>query len=108
MVAPISLALLAEVAARILLETRATGIFQLSAADQLSYAEIARHIAKRVGAAPELVRPARAAHTLDPRTLWLPDSARLGSARLAAELGITPPAAIAVVDEFLRVKGAPP
>jgi dTDP-4-dehydrorhamnose reductase len=40
-----------------LLRTRATGIYQLSGPQDVSYAEIGRHIAGMVGAAPELVEP---------------------------------------------------
>jgi len=40
---------------------RSAGILQLSARRQVTYVEIARHIAARVGASPDLVRPVAAA-----------------------------------------------
>jgi dTDP-4-dehydrorhamnose reductase len=42
-------------------QRRSAGIFQLSARREVSYLEIARHIAARVGASPDLVRPVAAA-----------------------------------------------
>jgi dTDP-4-dehydrorhamnose reductase len=41
--------------------SRSSGILQLSARRQVSYVEIARHIAARVGASPDLVQPVAAA-----------------------------------------------
>jgi dTDP-4-dehydrorhamnose reductase len=40
---------------------RAAGILQLSARREVSYVEIARHVAARVGASPDLVQPVPAA-----------------------------------------------
>jgi dTDP-4-dehydrorhamnose reductase len=44
-----------------LLSERAAGIWQLSGPRDISYAEIAAHIARRVGADLELLRPVAAA-----------------------------------------------
>lgn len=101
MVAPVGVAFLADAAARLLMARGATGIFQISAAGQVSYADIARHMARRIGACGALVRPVRAAERCDPATLWLPRFARLGSGRLAAAIGVMPPDPMEAVDAFL-------
>lgn len=100
-VAPIGLAFLADTAARLLTADGAAGVFQISAADQVSYADIARYIARRVGAPRELVRSISAAERLDARTLWLPQWARLGCGRLQSSLKVAPPNPFDCVDALL-------
>jgi dTDP-4-dehydrorhamnose reductase len=104
MVAPVGVTLLADAAARLLTAGSATGIFQLSAAEQVSYADIARHMARRIGAPERLVRPVEAAERSDPTALWLPRFARLGCARLTAAIGVAPPDPMEAVDAFLEAQ----
>ena len=104
MVAPVGVTFLADAAARLLAARNATGIFQISAAEQVSYAEIARHMARRIGAPERLVRPVEAAKQSDPAALWLPRFARLGCGRLTAAIGVAPPDPMEAVDAFLEAR----
>ena len=104
MVAPVGVTFFADAAARLLAAGGATGIFQISAAEQVSYADIARHIARRIGAPDRLVRPVEAARRPDLTALWLPRSARLGCARLTAAIGVAPPDPMEAVDAFLEAR----
>lgn len=101
-VAPVWLDLVARAAAGLLLDTDESGVFQLSATENVTYADIARHMARRVGASESLVRPVAAATRLDPKTLSLPVSARLSCERLRGALGIASPPALEAVDLFIR------
>lgn len=105
MVAPVSLDLVVSVAAALMERPTADGVYQLSANDQVSYADIAHWLAEAVGANPRLVRPASARDRKG--AMWLPDYARLGCRRLVRELGIEPPEARAALDYFLTGKSTP-
>jgi len=96
-VAPVSLDCAVDAAVCLLTGTEATGIFQLSARDQVSYADLAWMLARQMGADRGLVRPVRAADRLDPATLWLPAWARMSTQRLEKACGIVAPDARAVV-----------
>ena len=104
MVAPVGIAFLTDVAARLLAACGATGIFQISAAEQVSYVDIARHMARRIGAPEELVLPVKGALRSGLPPLWLPRSAKLGCGRIAAALGVAPPGPMAAVDAFLEAQ----
>jgi dTDP-4-dehydrorhamnose reductase len=76
---------------------RAHGIFQLSALREVSYVDIARHVAARVGAAPDLVRPVAAAA----RGIG-PGEAPRHASLACDEFGIGPIDPFEVVDAVLR------
>ena len=104
LVSPVWIDDVVDVATRLMFDTVETGIFQYSAENQLSYAEIAAYIAQARGYEADLIRPVQAAERLDPRTLWLPKSARLDCLRLSAATGDVPPRAQDVIDRFLGTR----
>ncbi len=69
---------------------RATGIMQISAAADITYATAARFVAKRLGAADELVQPITVAESGMPIE-HVPRHAALDTARLQTEFGFRPP-----------------
>jgi dTDP-4-dehydrorhamnose reductase len=86
---PVPLARAAE-ALLAVARARRAGVFQLSAEGDLSYADAARELARRLGAPAALVRPVRAG----PAGPGLPAPARhatLECGRLREELGLRPP-----------------
>jgi dTDP-4-dehydrorhamnose reductase len=87
--APIPTAL-ASAAIAALLEGRAPGVFQLAGPQDVSYLDIARHLADRLGAAPALVRAvsARAAGMPEGAT---PRHTTLDSTALRHRFDITAP-----------------
>jgi dTDP-4-dehydrorhamnose reductase len=101
LVSPVWIRDVADVAGRLLFDTCENGVFQYSSEDQLSYADIAVHIAKTSGFDEGLIAPVRAVDHLDPATLWLPKSARLDCRRLAGATGDVPPLSFEAVDRFL-------
>lgn len=78
------------------------GIFHLSGARAISYADMAGHIARRMGAPEGLVRPVPAAGE------WLPAAAHLDCARMETELATAGPDPFAVIDEVFGLKQAAP
>jgi dTDP-4-dehydrorhamnose reductase len=91
MVAPIWLDTLADSCVRLIIKSDVAGIYQLSARRQISYADIAAHIAAAYGYDPELSRPVGAREKLPGGIGWLPQFATLGCARLQAATGVIPP-----------------
>lgn len=76
----------------------AGGIYQVSAASDISYHDAARHVARRIGADPALVVAQRGAEAgLPPEQLTLFSS--LDAARLSALTGQPAPDPYAVIDE---------
>ena len=69
---------------------RATGIVQISAAEDITYAAAARFVAKRLGAAEDLVQPMTVAESGVPIE-YVPRHTTLDTARLRAEFGFKPP-----------------
>ena len=69
---------------------RATGIVQISAAEDTTYAAAARFVAKRLGAADELVQPITVAESGVPIE-HVPRYAALDTSRLQTEFGFRPP-----------------
>jgi dTDP-4-dehydrorhamnose reductase len=69
---------------------RATGIVQVSAAEDISYAAAARFVAKRLGAAEELVQPVTVAESGLPIE-YVPRHTTLDISRLRTEFGFKPP-----------------
>jgi dTDP-4-dehydrorhamnose reductase len=73
------------------------GIYQVSASDDIAYAEAARHLACRIGADPDLVEAAQARdHGIPPEEILAHTS--LDTARLSALTGFRPPSPFAVLD----------
>jgi dTDP-4-dehydrorhamnose reductase len=76
------------------------GIYQASGADDLSYAELASELARRVGAPGRLVQPCPAASAGIPADEITPYTS-LDSSRLEQLCGFVPPAALTVVEQAL-------
>ncbi len=88
-----------------IVERGGTGIWQISGPRDITYADAALHLARRMGADEGLVRPVggQAAAAIgggppSPHTT-------LDSTRVAAELGITVPGPFQVLDEMIRQGG---
>ena len=73
------------------------GIVQVSALRDISYAEAARHLARRIEAAQELVQPALASEAGVPSE-ERPANTTLDTTRLRSELGLPPPDPLTAVD----------
>jgi len=99
MMAPTPVALVAS-AIEALLHTRAQGIYQLTGPQDVSYAEIGRHIAKRVGAPSRLVEPVTAASAGMPEGTT-PRHSTMDSSRLDQRFGIRVPGPWQVIDAAL-------
>jgi dTDP-4-dehydrorhamnose reductase len=98
MLAPTPAALAAAAIAGLLqVPAGARGVFQLTGPTDVSYAEIARHLARRAGADPALVRPVPAASAGMPPGAT-PRHTTLDSAALRERFGITVPDPWTVVD----------
>ncbi|MFA5158889.1 MAG: sugar nucleotide-binding protein [Candidatus Omnitrophota bacterium] len=68
---------------------RHPGIFHLSGAEEMTYADFARRLASYTGADPALVRPL-SSESPDVRVLFRPEHPALGMRRTTKLLGITP------------------
>jgi dTDP-4-dehydrorhamnose reductase len=97
MMAPVPIALVSQAIAA-LLGDRTIGIFQLSGPRDVTYADIARHIARRVGADERLVEAVSAPGMPAGAT---PFNTTLDSTLLRDRYGIAVPDAFEVVDEVL-------
>jgi dTDP-4-dehydrorhamnose reductase len=75
------------------------GIYQVSGAEDVSYHEIACHLAKRIGALPSLVQAASAADTLPLEEITAHTS--LDTGRLTELSGFTPPEPLEVLDRVV-------
>lgn len=104
LVSPVWIGDVARIAAKLMCDTDDTGVFQISASDQMSYAEIAGYIAAQTGCDPALVQPSRAVDRLDPATLWLPKSARLDCTRTCAATGEDLAPSARAIDLFLEAR----
>ncbi|MDB5314109.1 MAG: dTDP-4-dehydrorhamnose reductase [Gemmataceae bacterium] len=82
-------------------ESRPGGVVQVSGDRDVSYAEVAARLAERIGALPSLVRPVSFASKDLPLEMALPNTA-MSSARLAAELGLTPPPVWDTIDVLIK------
>lgn len=76
------------------------GIYQASGAEDLSYAEVAYDLARRLGASPDLVRPCSAAGAGIPADEITPYSS-LDASRLTHLCGFKPPPASTVLERTL-------
>jgi dTDP-4-dehydrorhamnose reductase len=99
MMAPTPVAL-AAAAIEALMRTRAQGIYQLSGPQDVSYAEIGRHIAERVGAPSSLVEPITAASAGMPPGIT-PRHSTMDSSLLAQRFGLCVPGPWPVIDAAL-------
>jgi dTDP-4-dehydrorhamnose reductase len=98
-VAPVATAQVACAVDRNLRE-RARGIFQLTGPRDLTYAEVGRFVARRLGARPELVQETSAIKAgLPPGTT--PRHTTLDSSRLRTHFGIEAPDAYAIIDSVM-------
>lgn len=90
----------AAVAVQCVLAHRVSSIFQLSGPRDITYADAARHIAMRVGAAKSLVRT-RSAAALDLPAGATPRHTTLDGGALAAQFGITVGDPLAIIDDVI-------
>jgi dTDP-4-dehydrorhamnose reductase len=82
-------------------ERRMPGIVQVSGEKDITYEQVARHVAGRIGARPELVQPVRASEAhLQLETI--PLHTTLDTSRLLTEFGIEPPDVWSVIDSMLH------
>jgi len=77
------------------------GIYQVSGRDDWSYADLARELARRVGASPSLVQPCSATSAGIPADEVTPYTS-LDTSRLAALCGFVSPGAVEVLERALR------
>jgi dTDP-4-dehydrorhamnose reductase len=106
MMAPTPVAIVVEAIER-LIAGPTTGIFQLTGPRDVSYGEVAFHLARQVGADPALV------HSVSAYSVGLPpgSTARhttLDSAALRQHFGITVPDAWKVIDDLADTCGPEP
>lgn len=99
MFSPITLDFSAAVSAAICRDRHA-GIFHVSGAESISYAEAAHHIARKIGAHPHLVQPV-SGREVGIDTEHMPRNGTLLAPRLENELGITRPDVWKSIDECL-------
>jgi dTDP-4-dehydrorhamnose reductase len=106
LVAPVWLDTLADACARLVTAADVAGIYQLSAQRQISYADIAAHLAAAYGYDQELLHPVYAREKLPSGISWLPKFATLGCERLQAATGVIPPEPEAAIDGYIDDGGA--
>ncbi|MGD1118521.1 MAG: sugar nucleotide-binding protein [Dehalococcoidales bacterium] len=88
-IAPIPVSFSVEVLHHIA-KARSPGIFQVSGDKDVTYAEVARHIAHRIGASPDLVQPIESKNG-GVQLETVPRHTTLDTTRLRKEFGIKPP-----------------
>ena len=97
--APVPLPFAVDVLCRVA-EVRLPGIVQVSGEKDVTYEQVAHHIAQRIGANPDLIRPVRSKEAgLDPEAV--PSHTTLDTTRLRLELGMEPPDVWATIDSVL-------
>ena len=87
--APVPLSFAVHVLHRIT-ELRRPGIVQVSGKEDVTYAQVARHIAQRIGASPDLVQPMKSTEA-GLQLEAVPSYTTLDTTRLRMELGMEPP-----------------
>jgi dTDP-4-dehydrorhamnose reductase len=98
--APVPLEFAVEALAAVA-KTRTTGIVQVSAAQDVSYAEAARHVAKCIHAPHELIQPIAAAQS-GIELEHLPANTTLDTSRLRMKLGLIPPNVWTAIERGMR------
>jgi dTDP-4-dehydrorhamnose reductase len=94
--APVPIGLVSAAIAA-LMESRAPGVFQLTGPQDVSYTDVARHLADRLGAAPALVTPV-SAHEAGMPDGATPRHTTLDSTALRQRFGIVAPGPWEVVN----------
>ena len=79
---------------------RPAGVLQASGPVDITYADVALHIARRVGADPRLVRPQDSSDTGLP-AIFAPRNTTLDTSRLRDELGLIAPDVWSAIDSSL-------
>ena len=82
-------------------ELRLSGIVQVSGERDVTYEQVARHIAKRIGTDPDLVQPIRSREA-DPQLEAIPPYTTFDTTRLRMELGMDPPDVWSTIDSVFR------
>ena len=101
MTAPVPVSLVVEAVAR-MVEQRPAGVMQVSGPRDVAYADVALHIARRVGADEALVQPHDSSDAGLP-AMFAPRHTTLDTTRLQQELGLIPPDAWSAVDAALTL-----
>jgi len=83
-----------------IIETRLTGIVQVSGEIDVTYADVAYHLATRIGASSELVQPISYA-AAGVQSESAPPYTTLDTGRLRAELGLNPPGVWTTIDSAI-------
>ncbi|HEX8136024.1 MAG TPA: sugar nucleotide-binding protein [Pyrinomonadaceae bacterium] len=100
--APISLSFTVSVLCK-LIEVRPPGIIQVSGERDVTYAQVADHLARRTGASAALVQPIRVRDAgLPPESA--PPHTTLDTTRLRMELGLEPPGVWTVIESALGLQ----
>jgi dTDP-4-dehydrorhamnose reductase len=86
------------------LEKKITGIIQVSAGDEISYAKIAYHIAERLGYNEKLIQPI-SWKSSDIQMSHVPEHTTLDSTRLKYELDVKVPDVKITIDEIIEHYG---
>ena len=97
-IAPIPLAFTVDLLCHIA-EKELPGIVQLSAKNDVTYEEVARHIARRIGASQELVKPI-SVRDADIEIENVQAFTSLDTSRITKEFGVEPPDVFTTIDEF--------
>ncbi len=97
---PISLEYVIDALARIAF-SGLSGVFHLSGAEEMDYAELARRLAARIGVDPGLVRPCRST-AAGMNVLFRPEHPALGMKRTRELLGIEPEPTAHLLDMLVR------
>jgi dTDP-4-dehydrorhamnose reductase len=97
--APIPLPLVVDVLYRTA-QRRLPGIVQVSGENDVTYEQVARYLAGRLGARPELVQAVRASES-HLQLEAIPSYTTLDTSRLLMEVGIKPPDVWQVIDTML-------
>jgi hypothetical protein len=84
-----------------LLESRAPGVFQLTGPEDVSYANVAHHLARQLDAGPELVISVAATETGMPEGS-APRHTTLDSSAIRYRFGITTPGPWSVLDPIVQ------
>lgn len=103
MLAPVPTGMIVEAIA-VLLNERANGIYQLTGPRDVSYVEVARHVARLLGAAPELVTETSATEAGLPEGAT-PRHTTLNSSRLTQRYGLNPPDVWTVIETVVATAG---
>lgn len=98
---PISLSLAVDVLIKVA-EKKLTGIAQVSGDRDISYADLVRRIAERLGAPPELVRPVRVKDS-GIQVEAAPAHTTLETSRIESELGIRAPDVWETIDSVFNL-----